>query len=231
MKTLKIYWYLIAVLIVCGIIASCDTRFENYESRNVAPQVTYQEKTEESKKILDSVKLSKSSLSTTKSYQFKIVDTNLRYVEITTSLAVTINDVKSKLQPLKNDKLNIVFSDIAIGENKATVYCYDVLKKRCEIDITIVGFENLIPVAVLSGAFSEKELILTAKESFDKDRLYGGKIVGCIWIVDGKNKTMSAVDENFTKAFADVKEHTIQLIVFDNDNTMSEAVSKVYSLK
>jgi hypothetical protein len=227
------------LMLSLSLLLGCDNSFDELQKiAPVVPQV-FLEGNPIIKTLIDSVKVGyvqSGSKNTYQPYQVSVNATSSGSADFSIS-ALGEKQIKINGVPVPASH-NFIFKDSTrfiysirpdtIGLYQVSFTVTDSKKDNDQATIKITAFDNLLPMAYFTFQYSDKttdkhSFKLSAKQSFDRDAKFGGKIISYSWFIGGQIKETST---NELYATLSNGLYVVGLYVTDNDY----GVSKLYSL-
>lgn len=231
---------IIYILIMGSSLVSCETRLDPLELKNTAPKLLVNgadnefvalNNIEYSTTINDSVKQGRDYWI---NYKLEEEQVSLPFFSSGFEGRTQINDttISEETKLLKGEG-KIKYSSYVLGLNKFEYSVIDRYGKESKVDIELLSFDNLPPVArfevipVLVN--SPYEYKIDGSDSYDEDYKFGGSVNYYRLIIE--NDTMFQPQPIFTYFFPAPGSYTLSLEVLDNDSIYSAKKEISYNVQ
>lgn len=202
MKNIKIGLFLGFVLLV-----SCDISVDYFAEINEKPVLNVYLKNQQVEFYHDSIKVGHPL-----GFEYEIQDEEDLVLQV---------DKQFKNMQIGID--NQTFSILAegMGTFQMAFFCYDSFNEISEFEVNLLAFVNLPPVCKMEcNVFTGLELEVDLKESFDRDKRFGGEII--LYEYDLNGYKFTSENQTIRHIFGNGGEKKISCRVKDNDEVWSQ---------
>ena len=217
-------YFLITILFSLLFLNSCDKSEDYFKDQNNAPKIMLKtpllKEYIEVKQPVDSFKLRNNCFE----LKTKVEDEEILFVNVT-----VVNSTAGSVKVMKKDDYHLLQPQQS-GIVNYKIVCSDSFKATTELNGTIIVFDNLTPVPVISleenqNKVTELERIISAENSYDKDYKYGGRIIQYEYTIENEAPVVSSKSK-ILYIFPKKGSYLLSLRVKDNNNVWSDIVTK-----
>jgi len=221
----------ITVLLFCIVmLASCSDRMDELQKLDVAPAISFSQFGELKQHITDSVRYSADSV-----FYYNLILEVSDDKKNLWKLNYKVNKGEAKVfydgKELDGVSLRVDLPEVLLAVSPASKGMVDVeftIQDRFEnkqtATLNLYVFDNLIPVAVISGHKTSLndplEYAFDGGESYDQDKNFGGTVAGYAFEIEGRTITTTSKTINYI--FPTQGTYTVTLKVIDNNGDYSK---------
>lgn len=142
--------------------------------------------------------------------------------------SIVVNQTAGKDSILVNSNQIQIFS-LSNGLSKFDIFSIDKFGKSKVAHLNLLNFSNLLPIASFEitqpNIVDDLEICISAKNSYDRDTHFGGKIINYKYIINNDYEVITPISEiNYIFSLSGMKK--ISVAVQDNDSAWSETITK-----